>query len=239
MQEIVNTLRQVDTTPETLRRGNFEASAHAGGSGETTILSLKASQPLALRQGMRYRFVPVARETFTTDGTADNTETFTLSHNLIDSSVSDDLVLFEGSNQVQPDSVDYGADSFDYTDDGTDNSITAYYVAATQAQIKLKKVGPGGSTSETLVEHDAALINQRDPDRDPLTFDLNASPLQAVIPSDWSLEWTVTGPFNAGYDPDNDPTPVNFLVSIPIRRAAPSEIPNLGSHVRRDSSQRV
>jgi hypothetical protein len=138
-----------------------------------------------------------------------------------------------------PDSVNYSGNSFDYTDDGTDNDLTVYYVAATQASLKLKKVAPGGSASETLVEHDVALINRRDPNRDPLEFRLNASALQAVVPTNWTLEWTIDGPYNAGWDDSTDPTPVNFLVSVPIRRATVSEIDGLAQAVRTDSSQRV
>lgn len=238
MQEIVNRLANVATKPGTLRRDDFDASPHSGGSGETTVLTKRARQPFALRQGARYRVVPVARETFTSDGSGSQ-QTFNLSHDLIDSRVSEDLVLFADGSQVSEDSVDYDADSFAYTDDGTTQDLTVYYVAATQAQVKLRKVAPGGSNSETLVEHDAALINRRDPNRDPLEFTLDASPLQATVPKDWRLEWTVNGPFSAGWDPDTDPAPVNFLVSVPINRAQVAEVEGLASAVSADTSDRV
>ena len=140
---------------------------------------------------------------------------------------------------VSPDSVDYAADLFKYTDGGAVEDLTVYYVAATQAQLKLKKVAPGGSNSETLVEHDTALTNRRDPNRDGLTFQFNQSPLQGTIPKDWRLEWTIDGPYGAGYDPDADPVPVNFLVSVPINRAQVAEVEGLGSAVGDDTSDRV
>jgi hypothetical protein len=239
MQEVINRLAAIDTRKATLKRGDFEASAHAGGSGESVILSHKARQPFSLRNGARYRVVPVARETFTTDGNGGNTETFNLSHDIIDSDVSEDLVVFNGNAEAQPDSIDYANDSFDFTDAGTNNDLTVFYVAATQAQLKLKKVAPGGSNSETLVEHDAALINRRDPNRDPLEFALGQSPVQGTVPTDWRLEWSINGPFNAGWDPDNDPAPVNMIVSVPIHRATVSEVDGLGSVVANDSSNRV
>lgn len=232
-------LASVATTPTTLRRGDFTAAAYAGGEDETAVLELQASQPFALRNGHRYRLVPVARETFTTDGTGGNTETFTLSHDIIQSDQSDDLVLYEGSNQVAEDSIDYANDSFDYTDDGTNNTLTVYYVTATQAAWELQKVGPGGTPDETLVSHDGALVARRDPNRDPLEFDLRASPLQPVVPSDFKLQVTVDGPYSAGWDPATDPAPINFLVSIPIQRAKVSEVPGLPEAVRTDSSERV
>ena len=238
MQDIVEKLAEIPTKPGTLRRDDFDASLHSGGSGETTILSKRARQPFALRPGATYRVVPVARETFTSDGSGTQ-QTFNLSHDLFDSDVSDDLVLFADGARVSPDAVDYGADSFDYTDGGAQEDLTVFYVAVTQAQVKLRKVAPGGSNSETLVEHDTALINRRDPNRDPLEFSLTASPLQRLVPKDWRLEWTVKGPFSAGWDPDTDPVPVNFLVSVPINRARTAEVEGLAAAVSDDTSDRV
>ena len=238
MQGIVNRLADIPTKGTTLKRDDFEPSRHAGGSGESVILSKKARQPFALRQGVTYRVVPVARESFTTDGSG-TAQTFNLTHDLIDSDVSDDLVVYADGAIVSPDSVDYAADLFKYTDGGAVEDLTVYYVAATQAQLKLKKVAPGGSNSETLVEHDTALTNRRDPNRDGLTFQFNQSPLQGTIPKDWRLEWTIDGPYGAGYDPDADPVPVNFLVSVPINRAQVAEVEGLGSAVGDDTSDRV
>ncbi|MUW13919.1 hypothetical protein GJ633_04025 [Halorubrum sp. CBA1125] len=238
MQEIVNQLAEIPTKTATLRRGQFEESAHSGGSGQSVILSHKARQPFALRQGARYRIVPVARESFTTDGSG-NQQTFNLNHNLIASDVSDDVVLYADGAQVQPDSIDYANDAIDYTDSGAQEDLVVYYVPATQAQVKLRKVGPGGSNSETLIEHDAALINRREPNRDPLEIPPMQSPLQGTVPKDWRLTWTVDGPFNAGRDPDNDPVPVNMLVSVPINRAQVAEVEGLSTAVSQDTSDRV
>ncbi|TKX79549.1 hypothetical protein EXE53_15405 [Halorubrum sp. SD626R] len=238
IQEVVNRLDDVDTRRATLRRGDFEGAPHAGGSSDSVILDYKARQPIALRQGGIYRVVPVARETFTTDGSGTQ-QTFNLSHNLIDSDVSDDLVLYADGAQAEPDSVDYAADSFDYTDGGAAEDLTVFYVAATQASIKLKKVGPGGSNSETLVEHDVALINRREPNRDPLKFTFDRSPIQGTVPKDWHLKWEIDGPFNAGWDPETDPAPVNMLVSVPINRATVAEVEGLSTAVGQDTSNRV
>lgn len=238
MQDIVQQLANIDTRRATLRRDQFEESPHAGGSGESTILSYKADQPVALRPGGQYRLVPVARESFTTDGSG-STQTFSLGHDLIDSDVSDNLVLFADGSRVTADAVDYAGDSFDYTDDGATQNLVAYYVAATQASVKIKKVAPGGSNSETLVEHDAALINRRDPNKDPLEFQLSQSPLQGTIPKDYRLEVTIDAPYSSGRDPDVDPVPSNLLVSIPINRATVAEVEGLSSAVARDTSNRV
>jgi len=237
-QDFLAYLASIPTSRGTLSRGDFENTAHAGGSGETTILEHKARQPITLRNGARYRVAPVVRGTYTTDGTGGDTETVSLSENLIESDVTEDLVVYKDGARVAPDSVDYSNDSFDFTDPDTNSTLTYYHVTDQQASLKIKKVGPGGSVSETLVRHDAALINQRDPNRDPLEFDLNASPVQGTIPKDWSLEVTLSGPFNSGWS-DSDPAPENFLVSMPIERSETTDVEGLGSYVRSDSSRRV
>lgn len=239
MEAILDELREIETEPTTLSRANFDGAPYAAGSDETAILEYKTDQPFALRNGARYRIVPVVRETFTTDGTGGNTETFNLGSDLIESDVSDDLVLYDDGTQVSPDSIDYAADSFDYTDADTGSDLTVYYVAQTQANLKLKKVGPGGSNGETLVRHDAGLLNRRDPNRDPLSFEMDASPLQAVVPKDYTLKWTIDGSYSAGWDPDTDPEPVNLIVSMPINRAQVEQVDGLASAVAVDSSERV
>lgn len=231
-QEVADRLAAVETRPTSLKRSDFAESAHAGGSGRSTIYEFTADQPLAIRDG-RYRIVPVARETFTTDGNSDQ-DTFGLAHNIIDSRVSDDLVLYEGDQKVSEDSIDYANNEITYTDNGTGNDLTAYYVTATQANVKIRKVAPGDSNSETLVEHDAALINRRDPNRDPLVFELTRSQLQRTVPRDFSIEVTIDGPFNAGRDPETDPAPVNALLQIPVRRSNVAEVDGLGGAVRDD-----
>lgn len=238
-QDIIQTLQEVPTTREKLRQTDFEGQAHAGGSGETVIFDHKVVQPFALRQGARYRFVPVVRESFTTDSTTGNSETFALSNDLIDSDVADNVLVYEDGNRIKPDSVDFGTDDVTISDSGSNSDVRVYYVSAEQASVKLRKVAPGGTTSESLVEFDAALSNRRDPNRDPRRFALNDSQLQPVFPRDYRLQWTIDGPFNAGYDESSDPTPVNNLISIPIQRSSVSRIDGLSSLVNRDMADRI
>jgi len=238
MQEVINRLRGIETNRATLRRGDFEATAHAGGAGETVILEREAIQPIALRNGARYRVTPLARQTYSADSDDSNTETINLNQPLLDSDVTDDVALFEDGTQVSPDSVDYAANTVDYQA-GADTTLTVFYTPRAQANLKLKKVAPGGSNSETLIQHDAGIINRRDPNRDPLKVNLPASQLQATVPSDWKLQWTIDGAFSSGWDPDTDPAPTNWLVSLPIARATVDDVAGLDGAVRDDSSRRV
>jgi len=238
MEGIINRLAAVETSRATLKRGDFEAAAHAGGDGETVVLEREAIQPIAIRNGARYRVTPVARQTYDADADDTNTETIDLNEPLLDSDVTDDVALFENGAQVAPDSVDYDAGTVDYQA-AADATLTVYYVPQAQATVKLKKVAPGGSNSETLIQHDAGIINRRDPNRDPLVVNLDASPLQATVPSDWRLQWTISGSWSSGWDPDTDPEPTNWLVSLPIARASVDSVDGLDGAVRDDTSRRV
>ncbi len=239
MPTVQEVLQSVSTVRETLRRKDFEPSRHAGGSGESVIFDYQAPQPIALRNGSRYKFVPVVRESFTTDGSGGNTETFTLSHDLVDSRVSDDVLAYIDGSETTPDNIDFANDSVDLTDSGSNSDVTIYYVSGAQASVKLKKVAPGGTTAETLFEYDSGLSNLRDPNRDPRRINLQQSEVQSVVPTDYRLQWTINGPFSAGRDESTDPEPVNNLISLPIRRAQVSEIQGLAQVVNRDMADRI
>lgn len=236
--DLAETLQSVSTTREKLRQTDFEPSAHAGGSGESVIFSHKVVQPFALRQNARYRFVPVVRENFTTDGTTGNSETFTLANDLIDSDVSDNVLVYEDGNRISADSVDFANNEITVTDSTANSTLTTYYVSGEQASVKLRKVSPGGTTSESLVEFDAGLSNRRDPNRDPRRFSLNQSALQPVFARDFRLEWSIDGPYSAGADP-SDPTPVNNLITVPIHRAGVSRIDGLSTALNKDMADRI
>jgi hypothetical protein len=184
-------MARVPAASQRLSAGDLDPQDNVPGE-RSLIASYKPDRPIALRE-REYDLHLVAYESFTTDGSADNTETFNLSHDLYDAaSVPDDFLLNESGNVVSPDSVDYANDSFDYTDDGTDNTLHAYYVVADQARVEIQKASPKGSV-ESIVERDAGLINRREQTRDPLAFGFD-HPLEGLIPADWRLEIYVDAP---------------------------------------------
>lgn len=110
----------------------------------------------------RLEFFVMAHEQFTTNATAGDAETFNLSHRLADSPALSgaggengedtappaagqaDLVLFENGSRVAPDAVRYdyhgsNPNQIDYTDDGTGNTLDAYYVFRDSGQIEARK----------------------------------------------------------------------------------------------------
>lgn len=225
---VLKALNQVPSAKQRLSAGDLDLEDNVPNE-RSLIASYKPDRPIALRE-TEYDLHLVAYEEITTDGTADNTETFNLSHDLHDAdAVATDLLLYKGSNLVQPDSVDYANDSFDFTDSGTASTLHVYYVVADQARVEIQKASPKG-TVEQITERDAGLINRREQTRDPLAFDFD-HPLEGVIPADWRLEIYVDAPYQITWEDDTDGTTAdNALVSFPINRTD-QEIEGLGSVV--------
>jgi len=145
-------------------------------------------------------------------------------------------VLYEGNTRVEADSVNYTADSFDYTDDGTNNVLHAYYAVGTQAEVTLRKVANNG-TRDTITSFDSSLLNRRDQSKDPVTLDLNDL-LKGVIPPKWRLQVLIDAPFDLQWEDetDTDATAINAVMSIPSRRSE-QKIPGLRRVIRQHASQ--
>lgn len=215
-----------------LRRTDFQLQQSVANQ-RTRVARYQAPNPFALRTDAATRLVFVAAEEFTTDGTADNQETFTLSHDLIKSPNTEDLVLYEGGNVVQPDSVDYGADSFTYTDDATGSTLYAYYVPRDPVSVQIEKTAPPseGDLSYTLFDGATSLIHVRNQNKEPIRFDA-AHPLDLVVPKKWHLDVYADGPVAFDWEEDTDgTTAVNAILSVPIVQAT-REVPGLEQAVK-------
>jgi hypothetical protein len=238
---VVERLRNAQTNDGHLKRRDFDFSQGTP-STRSVIAEWQAERAYGIRDSKPFDLSIMAVETKTTDGNAGDTETFNLSHDLLSSNVvGESLVLYEGNQLVQPDSVDYAANSFDYTDDGTNNDLAVFYAAGDQALVSIQKVAPNG-TPEELFAGDISQIHRRDQNERPLTMDLDRSPFQPIVPTDFRLEVAVNAPYTASYvaDPDGDGTDVtaaNSLLDIPVTGAA-SSIPDLGTVVRNDMASR-
>jgi hypothetical protein len=234
---VMRRLRRTEAQNQKLRRTDFDLTAGTAGQ-RTRIARYQTELPIALRQDAPMRLVFVAREDFTTDGTTGNTETFTLSNDLIQTPNTADLVLYEAGSRVQPDAVDYDADSFDYTDDGTNNTLHAYYVARDPVRVDVEKVSPKaqGSVSEVVYDDVTSVLHERDQNQEPprFDFDTDEKPLAPVVPRKWYLDVYAEGPVAFDWDDDTDgTTAVNAVLSLPIRRAE-AHVDGLSAAVKRD-----
>lgn len=229
-EQIKQALATVPRSRQPLPGSEMDLSANTVDE-ESVVASYKAQRPIGLRDGEIYEADIPAYESFSTDATADNTETFNLSHDLVDSdTVAEDLVLYlAGTGYVSPDAVDYDTNTFDYTDSGTDNTIHAWYMTADQAPVSIRKVSPK-NVPEEIDEDDMGLKNLRNQHKDPLRFDFD-HPFQGIVPTDWEIEVRIDAPYAVSWSEEGgDATPTNARISLPIFRAR-DEIQGLGGFI--------
>jgi hypothetical protein len=236
--EVAQALAAVPAEEQRLRRSDFDLTNGSTGS-KVEVASYQAKVPLALREEAM-RLVLVTEEDFTTDGTADNTETFNLSNNIIQTGNTADLVLYEGGSRVQPDSIDYGANSFDYTDDGTNNNLHAFYVFRNPVQVSVEKEAPSaqGGVSEVMYDDATSVLHERNQNKEPPVPSFT-SPLQPVVPVDWKLKVYADGPTAVEWDEGTDDTTgTNALLRMPVNRAQ-RNVSGLARAVKQDIVGRV
>jgi len=198
---------------------------------ESAVAKVQANRPIGLRDGVPYDADIPAYESFTSDGTAGDSETKTLTYDLVDAQgVPNDVVVYiEGTGYVQPDSVDYANDTVTFTDPNTNNPVHVWYMAGDQARITIRKVSPKG-VPEDVDEDDMGLKNLRDQHKDPLRFDFDR-PFEGIVPTDWDIEIRIDAPYPVSWsEAGGDATPTNARISLPIYRAR-DEIPGLGSFI--------
>jgi len=226
MDAVRRRIHEVPVNNQRLTVSDFTLSANSQGQ-LTKIAEYKAERPFSIRQGIPFDLHLVAYESKTTDGTGGNTETFSLSYNLVDAaSVATDLLLVDDGTVVEPDSIDYANDEFDYTDADTGSDLDVFYLAEDQALVQFRQVAPKNIT-RTISEKDAGLANIREQTKDPLTFDFDDLS-EALIPTDWRLEVYLNAPYTHKFENDaTGATADNMLLDIPIAKAN-EEIDNLG-----------
>lgn len=239
MQQAAAALAQVPATEQQLKRGDFTLT-NGTANARTKVASFRAESPIAFREdAVRMMFVTV--EQFQTNATAGDTETFNLSNDIIPTSNTTDFVLFEGGNRVQPDSVDYAGNSFNYTDNGTGNYLHAYYVFGDPVKVEVVKQAPKsqGRVEETVYDDVTSILHERNQHKEPPRMDFSTrSPLAPVVPRKWTVDIYADGPLPIEWDDANEANPqnttaVNAVVSLPVNRAQ-RDVPNLAQAVKQD-----
>jgi len=235
-QQIIQALRQTPSEGQRLRKDDFDLSN--GQSGQRSrIATFEAESPLALRRDAPMRLMFIEVEEFTTDGTADNTETFNLSNNLIETVNTTDLVLYNDGERVQPDAVDYGAESFDYTDAETGSTLHAYYVCRDPVKVEIERRAPRaqGAVQDVVFDDVTSILHERNQNKEPPQFDFD-HPLDSIVPRKWYVDVYAEGPVGFDWDDDGTNNPqdteaTNALLSLPVNRAK-QDVPGLAQAVR-------
>jgi len=208
-----------------LNVGQMTTSATSSGTLDT-LAKFKAETPLEIRQGPPVDLHIPAHETFTDDG-ADNDETASLSHDLVDApgSSQDVVVWNDGTLVGTPKSVDYAADEITIDTNGNNETYDIYYLTGDQARTAIRIKAPRNVYNDAA-ERDAGLANLRDQGKDPITFEF-ANPFEGVVPQDYTVKVMLDAPYSTEYEnATRDATANNLLLSLPVKEAA-SEIEGL------------
>jgi len=238
-KEIRKQLENMPAKEQRLNRRNFDHSTASSGA-RSKIASYEVETPLAFREeAVRLSFVTV--EEFQTDGSGGNTETFNLSYDALPTNNTTDFVLYESGNRVQPDSVDYAANTFDYTDDGTGNYLHAYYVPRDPSYIEIVKTAPKsqGRVEETVFDATTSMLHERNQNKEPPEMDFtDGNPLDPMVPRKWTIDIYADGPVPFAWDDSGESNgqgtvATNAVVSVPINRAT-QDLPNLSQAVKQD-----
>lgn len=231
VKEAVQRLRNTPSSSQRLTKSDFEYLTDTANQ-RTKIAEYSVDQPIAfVERGIR--LVLTVHESFTTDGSGGNTETFNLSADLIETVNTSDLVVFADGDRVRPDSVDADADSFDYTDSGTASDLDVFYVARDPVQIEVEKSSPSaqGNVTEVVFDDVTSMLHERDQNQDPPVPDFDTA-LGPVVPKDWTVDIYADGPVAQAFEA-NGVEAVNAVLSMPIRRSAES-IEGLSNAVKQD-----
>ncbi|ELY71097.1 hypothetical protein [Natrinema versiforme] len=237
---IKNKLKAASWVPGSVTLREFDTQA--GTSGEASVVAeIKLGRPLQLRDDhdSELRLVLPAHEHFTTNGSADEQETFELGHNLIESPSTQDFLLWEDGSVVQPDSIDYDANSFDYTSAGTETDLDVFYVPRDPASVEIRKTAPGagGKVNQTLKEAQTAILHTRDQAQQEIQFGFDRTPLQPYLPRKFKLQVVVDAPYKVAFEAperaNGTPRARNALLSLP-RFQTEARIEDLGAAVKQD-----
>jgi len=235
---VLKELRQVATTKKRLTKSDFNLTN--GTSGERSEVAVwEAPSPVVLREAANIRLVVTTVEEFQSSGNG-NQETFNLSNDIISQNNTADLVLYADGSRVNEDSIDYSNDSFDYTDNNSQQRLHAHYVAGDPGILEIEKVTPRskGGISDVVYDDATTLLHNRDQNDEPPSFNFDR-PEEKVVPrkwdlrlyadiSDYAVEWDDSGENNS-----QSTTATNAILHLPIKVAS-RDVAGLSDVVKRD-----
>jgi len=235
-------LAEVPNQPGHVSPDDMSTSVNSQGQ-RSRIGRFTASTAHRLRQGREnpLRVALPAYQGFTSNATADDTETFSLAHSVTDSPITQSVVVWIGGTYYgTPDAVDYSADTIDVTDGGTSNNVHVYYVSDEPAPVELRKSVPQSSSdgSQRVYNANLGLVHGSPQQEQPEFLSLNQTPAQAWVGTDMTLDLYIEAPYTVRWtDPDGDDTnPTNALFQIPVRKGA-REVAGLTSAVKADMGE--
>lgn len=219
-QTILDRLANASGANQRLTLANFEITGDTPNK-RSKFAEMKTESPLVLRED-NIRMVFTVHETVTADGTDGNSETFQLASNLIDTPNATPLVLYDAGQRVQPESIDFDADTFTYSDPSAGDELDVFYVAQDPVSVEIERRAPQaqGKVSDVVFDGVTEMLHQRNQNKNAVELNF-AEPLERAIPKNWRVELYAEGPTALGFetgDGDEAVEAVNAVLSIPVTR---------------------
>lgn len=238
-EEVLDRLDDVSHRPRELSPADFDTSANSTGK-ESRIARLRADSPLALLGGERHPLklaIPCFENLGTTDGTADNTETFTLGNDVTKCPDTQDVVVWlDGSFYGAPDSTDYANNKIDVTDSGTGSTVRVYYIVDEPATLKFYRRSKDGNVQDNVFTVNVSLVQDTNQSEQPETIQFSGGPFERFVATDQTLDIAIDAPYPVQYSESTDGTEAtNALLSIDVQQGQ-SEVPGLAREVRQSMS---
>jgi hypothetical protein len=218
--DLIERLQQAERTPGTIVPAEMDTSVNSQGQ-RSRIARYRADAAVMLRGDKPFRLALPAYYGDTTDGTADNTETFSLPHSVVDAPATQSVVVWlDGDYYGAPDAVDYQNDTIDVTDAGTGSNLHVYYISDAPATLEIRKAVPDSSTSSSkrVYKTNAALVHGTKQSEQPEYLNIGSTQLGGFVAADMTVDVYVDAPYNVRFsDPDGDGTePTNAMLNLPV-----------------------
>lgn len=218
----------------------FDWSANAMGQ-RSRVARIRADTPHKLLGKQADRPLELALPAYEglgpTNGTAGDTEQFTVSHGIRDCPNTQNVVVWlDGDYYGTPDSVDRSTGEITVTDDGADSTVHVFYIPDKAGTLEVEKAIEGStSTSKTLKTVSVKNIHRKNLSEQPEFFEFTDSsdPLEEWVAADMTLDIYVDVPYVARFeDPDGDgAVATNALLSFSALQGR-SVVPGLKSAVK-------
>lgn len=235
---LMNRLADARRQPGHITPDEMDKSVNSQGQ-RSRIGRYRATTAHMLREGRQnpLKIAVPAYESFTTNATADDTETFNLAHSVTDTPVTQPVVVWlDGTYYGTPDAVDFDADTIDVTDSGTASNVHVYYISDAAASLEIRKAASNADTgSQRVYTGNLGLIHEAPQIEQPEYLRLNQTPLHPWIGTDMTVDVYLDAPYTVRWtDNDGDGTePTNALLHVPAM-IGQSEISGLTSAVGAD-----
>ena len=214
MSGLQRRLENATRRPDELSPADFDTSAGSIGR-ESIVAEIKADTALALRDGPIKLAVP-AYESFETDGDG-STQTFALSHGIIESPDTQDAVVWFGGEYQGVPTIDHDNDEITVDGPGEVVDVHVFYLSPKPATIEIRKSNAEGNSYRDLWDGNLGLIQQTDQNEQPEVVRYGGG-LRRFVATDMNLEIMVDAPYTVKFETDDGAEATNALLELRIFR---------------------